>query len=202
MNALGETKPISPVSKRKISRERTRQRIIEGTRRLFLKHSYRGVTIRGLAEEIGMSTGAIFANFDGKDALLVAVLEQEHQGYETRLREILQQDKKSREMIADLLAIDYEPDRLALFRHEAARSWDTDPRTRSLLQKRFDSLEWLMQKHFCTTLIGTELFALIWAHHQENCRPTGNIEWNAQALRDHLAKQIATHIESFARALN
>lgn len=54
---------------RKARKAATRQRVIEGAREAFKVLDYNEATIRGLAKAIGMSTGAVYANFEAKDDL-------------------------------------------------------------------------------------------------------------------------------------
>lgn len=50
-----------------------REQILEGARRCFAEHGYAGATVARLEAEIGLSRGAIFNYFEGKQALFVAV---------------------------------------------------------------------------------------------------------------------------------
>jgi AcrR family transcriptional regulator len=50
-----------------------RAQILEGAQRCFAQHGYTGATVARLEQEIGLSRGAIFNYFDGKQALFVAV---------------------------------------------------------------------------------------------------------------------------------
>lgn len=75
-----EEKPV-PLNKkgkphlREISKARTRERLIEAGRRLFDQRGYIDATIRDIAREAGLSTGAIFGVFpDGKPALYQAIM--------------------------------------------------------------------------------------------------------------------------------
>jgi TetR/AcrR family transcriptional regulator, transcriptional repressor of aconitase len=52
-------------------RERRREQILEGARRAFARYGHAGATVRRLEEETGLSRGAIFHYFDGKDALFI-----------------------------------------------------------------------------------------------------------------------------------
>lgn len=74
-----EEKPV-PLNKkgkphlREISKARTRERLIEAGRRLFDQRGYIDATIRDIAREAGLSTGAIFGVFpEGKPALYQAI---------------------------------------------------------------------------------------------------------------------------------
>jgi len=52
----------------------TKALVITTARKVFTDRGYADVTIRDLATAIGMSTGAIFAHFSGKDALWHAAM--------------------------------------------------------------------------------------------------------------------------------
>lgn len=52
---------------------RTRSRLIEAAGRLFLVHGVEGVSLDAVAEAAGFSKGAVYANFTGKEDLLLAV---------------------------------------------------------------------------------------------------------------------------------
>jgi AcrR family transcriptional regulator len=49
--------------KRELQKLATLERILESARAAFAAQRYEDVTIRAIAKSIGMSTGAIFANF-------------------------------------------------------------------------------------------------------------------------------------------
>jgi AcrR family transcriptional regulator len=64
----------------KVSPERlaaTRRRVLDGARRAFASHGYEGATVRRLEEETGLSRGAIFHHFADKDALFLALAEED-----------------------------------------------------------------------------------------------------------------------------
>ena len=56
------------------SGEAARRRIIDGARRYFFSHGFRGVTMDDLAAELAMSKKTLYAHFDSKMALLQAVM--------------------------------------------------------------------------------------------------------------------------------
>jgi AcrR family transcriptional regulator len=53
--------------------EARRAQILDGARRAFAKHGYDGATVARLEEEIGLSRGAIFHYFRGKQELFIAL---------------------------------------------------------------------------------------------------------------------------------
>lgn len=66
------------MSRRQLAKAHTRARIIAAAQKLWAEPgSYEGGTIRVIADAAGMSTGAIFANFEGKEDLWRAAM-----GYE------------------------------------------------------------------------------------------------------------------------
>ena len=66
------------MNRRQLAKAQTRARIIAAAQKLWAKPgSYEDGTIRVIADAAGMSTGAIFANFEGKEDLWRAAM-----GYE------------------------------------------------------------------------------------------------------------------------
>src|SRR5450830_1121500 len=72
-------------TKKRLSREqsqaRTRERLIQAARKLFVQHGFGGASIRDVAEEAGYSQGAFYSNFADKEAILLELL-REHMGAE------------------------------------------------------------------------------------------------------------------------
>lgn len=67
---------IAETNKRTLDKKRTRQRVMDAARSLWsTPGSYDNQGIREIAANAGLSTGAIFANFDTKEDLWVAVFE-------------------------------------------------------------------------------------------------------------------------------
>lgn len=55
----------------------TRERILRSAKKHFLEDGYRAASLRKIAADCGLTTGAIYAGFGGKDALFRAVVERE-----------------------------------------------------------------------------------------------------------------------------
>ena len=51
---------------RKVALERTRARLLQAARRLFRQYPYQKVSMRRIAQEMGMSTGAVYNLYDTK----------------------------------------------------------------------------------------------------------------------------------------
>lgn len=88
---------------------RTRKRIIDGAASLFSQNGYEAVTMRDLAAHCGVSTGAVFANFEDKAALFCAVTGR--QAPPARLRAFLEgcvhgvMTEEARVLYADLYGV-------------------------------------------------------------------------------------------------
>lgn len=74
----GSTPPIadttSPrLNRRQLAKAATRTRVLQAGHLLFNEVGYEAATIRAIAARAGMSTGAVFASFEDKAALYVAI---------------------------------------------------------------------------------------------------------------------------------
>jgi AcrR family transcriptional regulator len=57
-------------------RERTKSALVEAARTVFLRRGFHSASLDEIAEEAGFTKGAVYSNFDGKDALFLAVFEE------------------------------------------------------------------------------------------------------------------------------
>ena len=77
-----------------------RQQILEGARACFTRHGYEGATVRLLEQSTGLSRGAIFHHYRDKDALFLALAEQDAQ----RMADVVAEQglvQVMRELVAD-----------------------------------------------------------------------------------------------------
>ncbi len=77
-----KTEPATPVEE-----PSTQARIVDGARRHFFAHGFRGVTMDDLAAELGMSKKTLYAHFPSKTALLEHVLRDKLERAEADLQE-------------------------------------------------------------------------------------------------------------------
>jgi TetR/AcrR family transcriptional regulator, transcriptional repressor of aconitase len=106
-----------------------RQHILDGARRCFAAYGYEGATVRRLEQSTGLSRGAIFHYFRDKDALFLALAEQDaqrmadvvaEQGLVQVMRDLLDTARKN--------TPEEDPDRSWLgTRLEVSRRLRTDP---------------------------------------------------------------------------
>src|SRR5438477_9660276 len=61
---------------RRERKERTKGDLVEAARVVFLRHGLHGASLDEIAEEAGYTKGAVYSNFEGKDALFLAAFEE------------------------------------------------------------------------------------------------------------------------------
>jgi len=64
--------------KRRLRGERTKRKILEAARHLFTSQGFHATTTRQITERAGVTPGAIYNHFQGKDAIFEAVLREYH----------------------------------------------------------------------------------------------------------------------------
>jgi AcrR family transcriptional regulator len=62
---------------RKETQARTRERLVTAAAAAFREHGFHRASAEAIAAEAGFTRGALYANFDGKDGLFLAVLDEE-----------------------------------------------------------------------------------------------------------------------------
>jgi TetR/AcrR family transcriptional regulator, transcriptional repressor of aconitase len=103
------TKPRKRLT-REESRAQTRATLIAVGRRHFLRYGVGGAVAEKIAEDAGYSRGALYSNFDGKEELFLAVIQEEQAFRLNFFRSLLKEEpsgkrrlRKMRDAIADLL---------------------------------------------------------------------------------------------------
>lgn len=106
---------------RKERQERTREQLLEAAARVFARHGFDGASIPRIAEDAGVSTGAIYSNFTGKEELFLAMMERvAAQGASRRAAVIADEgDERTDRLVARMAAdwvdtIDHDPDTVLL----------------------------------------------------------------------------------------
>lgn len=65
------------VSKSEARSQQQRERILNAARSCFVKHGFRTASMAKIAETAGMSPGLIYRYFDSKNAIILAIIEQQ-----------------------------------------------------------------------------------------------------------------------------
>jgi len=108
------TKPPSTKPRKRLTREesraQTRATLIAVGRRHFLRYGLGGAVAEKIAEDAGYSRGALYSNFDGKEELFLAVIQEEQASRLNFFRSLLKEEpsskkrlRKMRDAIADLI---------------------------------------------------------------------------------------------------
>jgi AcrR family transcriptional regulator len=74
IKAVADDSATKAPTRRALAKQQTRAKVLAAARRLFSEQGYEGATIRDIAAEAGMSTGAVFANFTDKSDLFREIM--------------------------------------------------------------------------------------------------------------------------------
>jgi AcrR family transcriptional regulator len=131
-----------------VTAEQTRDTLVHAAAKVFARRGYEGATIAEIATEAGLSSGAIYAHYDGKAGLFSEVLRAHVQRV---LAEQLHDDRPFD--IGDLISeagadLDRRPAAEGTLLIEAIMAAKHDPKTRQVLS------EWFTGQHefFATAL--------------------------------------------------
>lgn len=128
------------LNRRQAAKVRTRQKVLEAARTLFAERGYEPATIRDIAKGAGMSTGAVFANFQDKAELFEAVLSEDLAKLAGTLKAAAAAESTLRGRLMAALTAGYHGslDQLPLVQAVVARSWfqpvAAEMRTRSAIK--------------------------------------------------------------------
>lgn len=121
-----DTETTQPrLNRRQAAKVRTRQKVLDAARTLFAERGYDAATIRDIAKGAGMSTGAVFANFQDKAELFEAVLGQDMARMTDILKGSVVADAPLRGRLLGVMSAGYHAslDQLPLVQAVVARSW-------------------------------------------------------------------------------
>jgi AcrR family transcriptional regulator len=96
-----------PTSLRAQSKLKTRRRVLDAARQLFMERGYEAATIRDIAGEAGLSTGAVFASFVDKTDLFNAVMAEDFQRQVEVVRDAAKPDAKVEDAILAVFEAGY-----------------------------------------------------------------------------------------------
>lgn len=99
---------VKPAGRRAAAKARTREKLLESAKRLFMTHGYDGATMRDIANDAGLSTGAVFANFVDKADLFNEVVLADFRNTYDRMRESVPDDAPVTERLLVMLSAAYE----------------------------------------------------------------------------------------------
>jgi len=97
-----------PLTRRALAKLRTRQTVLDAAKRLFTERGYGEATVRDIAREAGMSTGAVFANFEDKADLFNEVLAADYETLAVRMRQAAAGEASVEAALLGALGVGYE----------------------------------------------------------------------------------------------
>jgi len=195
-----EVAPV-PTNRRVLSKIRTRQKVLEAARQLFTERGYEASTIRDIAKHAGMSTGAVFANFEDKSDLFEAVLMEDLERVAERMRAAAAAEAPVADKLSAIFSAGYEYhlEHLPLMQAIIAQSWlrplNAELRARAASKVllgivgdalRDGSRAGEIQAEFDVRLVSETL----WDGYLANYRRAVYDEWGLDTLRARLADQI------------
>lgn len=200
--ALSSNEAQPRLNRRQAAKVRTRQKVLEAARGLFAERGYEPATIRDIAKGAGMSTGAVFANFQDKAELFEAVLTEDMAG----LAEVMLNgagDGSTRDRLVNALTAGYHGsiDQLPLFQAIVARSWfqpvAAETRQRAATQGLTDVISDILRAGIGAGEIKQDadvalLTELTWDAYLSNYRRAAYDGWTVDQLADHIGRQVDT----------
>jgi len=120
--------PFKAPTRRAIAKQQTRLKVLAAARRLFSEQGYEGATIRDIAAEAGMSTGAVFANFSDKSDLFREIMIADCEALLEDMREAAGRGKGVEDILLKIFMAGYGfyKSRLPLARAAFSVSWDRE----------------------------------------------------------------------------
>lgn len=195
-----ETEGRPRLNRRQAAKVRTRQKVLDAARALFAERGYDAATIRDIAKGAGMSTGAVFANFQDKAELFEAVFSEEMEGLLADIRGAAGEGRVVERLSSGLTAGYHRSlDHLPLMQAMVARSWfqpeDADQRSRLLVRPLIAAIGDVLQAGVREGELGQDtdvalLSRLIWEVFISNFRFAAYDNWGIEELTPHIRKQI------------
>ena len=92
----------------KAKSEESRERILRAAIDIFQRKGFEETSMREIATEAGVATGAAYYYFASKDAIVLAFYEQAQKEMEPRFEETLSRSKDLKQRLAGLLEVKLE----------------------------------------------------------------------------------------------
>ena len=188
------------LNRRQAAKVRTRQKVLDAARDLFAERGYEPATIRDIAKGAGMSTGAVFANFQDKAELFEAVLTEDMAGLAETMKNGAG-DGSTRDRLVNALSAGYHGsiDQLPLFQAIVARSWfqpvAAETRQRAATRALTDVIAGVLRDGIGAGELKQDadvplLTELTWDAYLSNYRRAAYDGWTVEQRADHVGRQV------------
>ncbi len=198
--AVAEAEVQPRLNRRQAAKVRTRQKVLDAARTLFAERGYDAATIRDIAKGAGMSTGAVFANFQDKAELFEAVFSEEMEGLLVDIRTAAAEGRVLDRLSNGLTAGYHRSlDHLPLMQAMVARSWfqpeDADLRSRAFVRPLVEAVAEMLQAGVREGELRQDadlplLARMIWDVFTTNFRFAAYDNWGIEELTPHIRKQL------------
>lgn len=191
---------IKPTTRELKSRE-TRERIVEVAQELFAQYGYHAVSVKDIAAQAGVTTGALYHHFKNKEDLMSAVFDLHDLGFEKTLRSRIEQDDPIEGIISflsDTMTKRIEDDGMEFTRQRVLHLFHYDRETgfdrslRTLIRRGMDT------GRFRTGLSEDDLFDCLSSVHRgavyQYCVSTAAVD-----LREITEQRLRLTLEGLAR---
>jgi AcrR family transcriptional regulator len=189
------------LNRRQAAKVRTRQKVLDAARALFAERGYEPATIRDIAKGAGMSTGAVFANFQDKAELFEAVLSEDLAKLAETLKAAAAAETSLRARLLAAMTAGYHGslEQLPLVQAVVARSWfqpvAAEMRTRTAIKPLVmvvaDALQTGVREGELRQDADVRLLSeLIYDAYLSNYRGAAYDGWTMQDLTTRIGKQI------------
>lgn len=196
-----ETEGQPRLNRRQAAKIRTRQKVLDAARTLFAERGYDAATIRDIAKGAGMSTGAVFANFQDKAELFECVFAEEMEGLLADIQSAAAKEGSVAERLAEGLTAGYHRSlsHLPLMQAMIARSWfqpeDADLRTKEFVKPIVGAIVEVLQAGIAAGSLRQDLDQallgrMIWDIYISNYRFAAYDNWSIEELTPHIRKQL------------
>jgi AcrR family transcriptional regulator len=202
LSPASEVSGLPRINRRQAAKVRTRQKVLDAARGLFAERGYEPATIRDIARGAGMSTGAVFANFQDKAELFEAVLTEDMAGLAGVMRNGAG-DGTMRDRLVNALSAGYHGsiEQLPLFQAIVARSWFQPVAAETRQRAATEGLTAVISDILRAGIGAGELkqdadvallTELTWDAYLSNYRRAAYDGWSLSQLADHVGRQVDT----------
>lgn len=87
---------------REESRQQTRTRLLDSAQEIFASHGYAGASVEQIAEHAGYSKGAVYSNFESKEALFLELLKRQMSQEMSELKALMETAGSRQEILGAL----------------------------------------------------------------------------------------------------
>lgn len=189
------------LNRRQAAKVRTHAKVLEAARVLFAERGYDAATIRDIAKGAGMSTGAVFANFQDKSELFEAVLAENLAGTLEAFQAAATAEGRAAERLTSALSVGYHRglDHLPLVQAIFARAWfqpeDANERQRAMAKPFVESIAGILQAgiregELRQDVDVTLMTRMIWELYMANYRFAAYDGWGMEELTAYTRKQM------------